>query len=88
MIYLVADKILRSTKIKFEVAQSELSLLLKSNIMHLRNIVVSIYGVLIIIRQLKSIYLFTRQFICLPYMLEKGEKLSMKFTYQKSIDVI
>ena len=34
MAYLVADKILRSTKIKFEVAQSELSLLLKSNIMY------------------------------------------------------
>ena len=34
MAYLVADKILRSTKIKFEVAQSELRLLLKSNIMH------------------------------------------------------
>ena len=84
MTYLVAEKILRSTKLEFEVAQSELSLLLKSNIMHLRNIVASIYGVLI--RHLKSIYLFTRQFICLPYMLEKGEKLSIKFTYQKSID--
>ena len=32
--YLVAGKILRSTEIKFEVAESELSLLLKNNIMH------------------------------------------------------
>ena len=31
--YLVAGKILRSTEIKFEVAESELSLLLKNNIM-------------------------------------------------------
>ena len=34
--YLVAAKIQRSTEIKFEVAESELSLLLKSNIMHVK----------------------------------------------------
>ena len=34
MAYLVAGKIVRSTEIKFEVAESELSLLLKNNVMH------------------------------------------------------
>ena len=32
--YLVTGKTLRSTEIKFEVAESELSLLLKNSIMH------------------------------------------------------
>ena len=32
--YLVAGKILRSTGIKFQVAESELSLLMKNNVMH------------------------------------------------------
>ena len=54
MVYLIAGKILRSTEIKIEVAESELSLLLKNNIMLVRNTVVSSYCILIIIQQLKS----------------------------------
>ena len=46
MVYLIAGKILRSTEIKIEVAESELSLLLKNNIMHVRNTVVSSYCIL------------------------------------------
>ena len=35
--YLIAGKILRSTEIKFEMTESELSLLLKNNVMHVEN---------------------------------------------------
>ena len=34
MVYLVAGKVLKSTEIKFEEAEGELSLLLKNNIMY------------------------------------------------------
>ena len=49
MAYLVGGKILRSTEIKFEVAESELRFLLKTILCMWRNTVVSSYCLLIII---------------------------------------
>ena len=61
-----------------------------------RNTVVSSYCVLIIIRQLKSFYnklikenyfkTHAAGFIRLPYLLERGEKISKKLTSHNSIE--
>ena len=76
---------LRSTEIKFERAESELSLLLKKNIMHGESSVVSSYCILIIIRQLMSLKFQHKeisntcifkhmQLILFVYTLFNGEK--------------
>ena len=91
MAYLVAGKILRNTEIKFEVAESKSSLLLKNKWMS-KNTNVSSYRELIIIRQSKSLRFKTENylqkqaadFIRLRDVLEKGEK-SKKFTSHNSI---
>ena len=60
-----------------------------------RNTVVSSYCVLIIIQQLKSLKFQTKEnyfqthaagFFRLPYLVEKGEKVSKKFKSYNSID--
>ena len=61
--------------------------------MNVRNTVVSSYCVLIIILQLKSLkfkknYFQTHAagFIRLPYLVEKDEKVSKRFTFHNSIE--
>ena len=94
MTYLVAGKILRSTEIKSELAEIEISLLMRNNIMQ-SNKLVSSNCKPIVIQQLKSSIIEDKEnyfprnsagFVCLPYLLEKEENVLKILTPHNSIE--
>ena len=89
----MTGKILRSTEVKFEVTESKLSLLLKHMLCISRNTVMSSYCVYL--QSLKSLKFENKEnyfqtyaagFVCSPYLVEKEQKVSSRFTSYYSID--